>query len=139
MTSSIYRGYVENGRKYQTLKDGGYYFPSDERQLEVLQAGHLAYRILDSQEKNPLFHSPINDKAQNILDIGTGDGSWGLDVADNFPSSKYSVHDCVSGNADNGIVTVRGVDLFPPSLTLTAPNLYLEVDGKFFESNRMVW
>ncbi len=90
MTSSIYRGYIENGRKYQTLKDGGYFTPADERQFEVLKAGHMVFRVLDSQEKNPLFRSPIGDKAQNVLDIGTGDGSWVIDVADNFPDCELN-------------------------------------------------
>ncbi len=86
VTSTNYRGYIENGPKYSTLNEG-YCQPSDEHQFEVLEADHIAYKILDSQEGNPLFHSPISEKAQNILDCGTGNGSWALDVADNFPSS----------------------------------------------------
>lgn len=43
------------------------------------------YQILESQQPNNLFRSPIGDKAQNILDIGTGNGAWCRDVADKFP------------------------------------------------------
>lgn len=42
-----------------------------------IQAGHLAFVILESQRENPLFRSPIDEKkVQNILDLGTGDGAW---------------------------------------------------------------
>lgn len=91
VTSAIYRGYVENGRRYQTTKEGpGQYFvPSDERQFDSMEAAHLLHLILESQQKNPLFRSPIKDEAWDILDIGTGSGAWCLDVADRFPSGKY--------------------------------------------------
>lgn len=65
--------------------------------------------ILNSQLKNPLFRSPLSDKAQNIIDLGTGNGDWALDCADKFP--QYTVH---------------GVDLFPPPHTWTAPNCVFE-------------
>ncbi len=92
----------------------GYYTPADERQFDVLKAGHMVFRVLDSQEENPLFRSPLNDKVQNILDIGTGDGSWPINVADNFPN-----------------IGVHGVDIFPPAETSVSPNVVLEVDGEF--------
>ena len=72
---------------------------------------HLVFLILDSQRRNPLFQSPISEKAQNVLDVGTGDASWALDVADKFPN-----------------LTVHGVDLYPPPKTWVAPNCVLEVD-----------
>ncbi len=40
---------------------------------------------MDCQEGSPLFRSPITEK-ENALDVGTGDGSWALDVAGAFPS-----------------------------------------------------
>ncbi len=89
--SSIYRGYLENGRKYQSLKGEGYFLPADEQQFESLEAGHVYFRVLDCQEENQLFRSPIGDDAQNVLDIGTGDASWAIDVADNFPHRKDPV------------------------------------------------
>ena len=67
--------------------------------------------ILDSQQKNPFFRAPISSKAQNILDIGTGQGNWAVDVAQEFPS-----------------LTVRGVDLYPPPQKWVPPNCIFEVD-----------
>lgn len=45
-------------------------------QLESNMASHLICKILDSQQTNPLFRSPIGENPQNILDVGTGDGEW---------------------------------------------------------------
>lgn len=82
---------MENGRKYSTLADKQYYMPADERQMDSWNAGHLTLLILDSQEANPLFRAPISKGAHNILDIGTGDGSWAVNVADMLPhGGSYS-------------------------------------------------
>lgn len=61
-------------------------FPSDDKQFLAMEASHLSYIILDSQRPNPLFRSPLPEHAQHILDIGTGDGAWVVDVADRFPN-----------------------------------------------------
>lgn len=111
ISSSIYAGYVENGRRYQTTREGEYWGPSDEKQFESMEAAHIVYYILESKRKNPLFRSPISDTAQNILDVGTGNGTWAREVADRYPSA-----------------VVHGVDLYPPPNTWVPPNCKLEVD-----------
>ena len=60
----MYKGYIENGRRYQTVREDKYWGPSDEQQFETFEAGHLMYQILDSQEENTLFRSPIPENAQ---------------------------------------------------------------------------
>ena len=67
--------------------------------------------LLDSQQKNPFFRAPIGEKACHILDVGCGDGTWAIDVADQFPN-----------------LIVHGVDLYPPPNTWVPPNCILEVD-----------
>lgn len=111
IASSIYAGYVENGRRYQTLRDGEYFMPSDERQFEAAETIHLTQLIVDSNAPNSLFRSPISEKSQNILDIGTGSGIWARDVADKFPSA-----------------VVMGVDLYPPPDAWVAQNCKMEVN-----------
>ncbi|KAL5353101.1 hypothetical protein ACLOAV_001131 [Pseudogymnoascus australis] len=111
IASSMYRGYIENGRRYQTVKEGTYWGPSDEQQFETFEAGHLVYQILDCQEENILFRSPIPDNAQHIIDLGTGDGTWAVQVADRFPG-----------------ITIHGVDLYPPPQNWVPPNCIFEVD-----------
>ncbi|KAJ5184050.1 hypothetical protein N7492_001666 [Penicillium capsulatum] len=110
--SSIYRGLMENGRRYQTLKTSEYILPSDESMFETYEAGHLLSLVLDMEHKNPLFRAPVGKDAKHILDIGTGSGVWAVDVADMFPEA-----------------TVRGVDLFPPPVSWMPPNCVLEVDN----------
>ncbi|KAG4429480.1 hypothetical protein IFR05_015043 [Cadophora sp. M221] len=111
LASAISRGYMENGRKYQSTKGHEYWGPSDDKQFETFELGHLLYIILDSIMPEPLFHSPIGNTAQNILDIGTGDGTWAIEVADKYPSA-----------------TVYGIDLYPPPALWVPPNCIFQVD-----------
>ncbi|KAJ5692353.1 hypothetical protein N7462_001776 [Penicillium macrosclerotiorum] len=109
--SSIYRGLMENGRRYQTLRNKDYLIPADERQWEAYEAGHLVSLIMESDTDNPFFRAPLGPSPTHILDIGTGRGTWAIDVADLYPNT-----------------TVRGVDLFPPPVAWMPPNCVLEVD-----------
>ncbi|CAG8190270.1 unnamed protein product [Penicillium nalgiovense] len=77
--SSLYRGLEENGRRYQTLSHREYLIPSDEKQFETYEAGHLVALIMDSDNDNPLFRAPVKDP-KNILDLGTGLGNWAMYV-----------------------------------------------------------
>lgn len=75
ISSSIYRGQIEHGRRY--ARDADYIAPSDEKQFESMQAGHLMYTILESRRRNPFFRSPIPEEGHHhIMDVGTGDGAW---------------------------------------------------------------
>ena len=100
IASSIFRGLIENGRRYQTVRDGEYLQPSDDQQYESFKAGHVVYTLLDAKQKNPFFRSPIPGTAQNILDLGTGPGEWARQVADMYPSGEHptqanSLHTCL--------------------------------------------
>lgn len=81
---------MENGRRYQTVREGEYHLPSDDKQFDSMDTLHLVHLILDSGQPNPLFFSPIS-APQNILDIGTGSGIWAKDVADRFPLGKATI------------------------------------------------
>ncbi|KAJ5357086.1 hypothetical protein N7517_011695 [Penicillium concentricum] len=108
--SSIYRGLMDNGRRldhlvisdkridinpFQTKNIGMrlkchtrtyiYSFldsvPSDEQQFETYEAGHIVDLIMDSDQPNPLFRSPIGtdrERPLQVLDIGTGKGTWAM-------------------------------------------------------------
>lgn len=127
VTSSLLRGHIENGRKcgslpticdalltreqifhaarrllvriatqrrhhYLTLPRG----PSDDQQFETMDAGHLFYLLMESEHDNPLFRSPLMSPTY-ILDIGTGTGTFAVDVADKFPDGQ-SAMDVSPGN-----------------------------------------
>lgn len=90
IADSIYAGHIENGRRYQTVREGEYHLPADEKQFNSMDIVHLVHLILDSRQPNPLFFSPINSP-QNILDVGTGSGIWAKEVADRFPSGEAAM------------------------------------------------
>ena len=75
---------------------------------------HRTMLVMDCQQANPFFRSPIGPNPQNILDLGTGTGDWAVDVADRYPSA-----------------VVHGVDLYPPPTTFLPPNCKLEVDDVY--------
>ncbi|OQE17844.1 hypothetical protein PENSTE_c019G10055 [Penicillium steckii] len=92
---------------FNGLIENGRSVPSDELQFETYEAGY------------------------HILDVGTGQGTWAIEVADKFPS----------GETDSAVVSsqwqfllslslaiVRGVDLYPPPATWVPPNCILEID-----------
>ena len=85
--SALYRGYVENGRRYQSLSERSYYLPADDKQFESAGLTHLFMLIIDCQRSNPLFRAPIPEKGY-VLDLGTGSAEWAIDVADKFPHRK---------------------------------------------------
>ncbi|KAJ5605798.1 hypothetical protein N7510_008579 [Penicillium lagena] len=110
IASSLYEGFLENGRRYASLRGSEYFSPSDEQQFETYEVGHLACLLMSDKRPNPLYYAPV-EAPRNILDIGTGRGSWAIDVADLFPNA-----------------VVRGVDLYPPPVSWVPPNCILEVD-----------
>ena len=86
LRSSIIAGMIDNGRKYQAQKDIDINIPSDDKQFESMKAAHIADVILECQQENPYFRSPISKNAQHIIDLGTGSGDWPSAVADAFPN-----------------------------------------------------
>ncbi|KAJ5585144.1 uncharacterized protein N7459_004944 [Penicillium hispanicum] len=129
--SSIYRGFMQNGRRYQSLRDKEYCVPSDEQQFETYEAGHLVDLILDSDRDNPLFRSPIGlnrSDSIHVLDIGTGAGTWAIDVADMFPNSTDPGLTRSEHVVNQWIGIVHGIDLYPPPVSWVPPNCRIEVD-----------
>ncbi|KAJ5291454.1 hypothetical protein N7478_000705 [Penicillium angulare] len=110
IASDLYKGFMENGRRCQALRSSGYFSPADEKQFETREMGHLAALLMNSARANPLFCAPVQDP-KRVLDVGTGQGAWAMDVADMFPNA-----------------VVRGVDLFPPPGSWIPPNCVFEVD-----------
>lgn len=91
VTSSIYKGVFEHGRRYQALREGEYWSPADDQQYESVANNHLAALLHDQKEENQYFRSPINLEGAQILDIGCGEGQWAMDVADDYSGGEYSL------------------------------------------------
>ncbi len=98
----------ENGRRYHAYQTGRYPLPNDETELDREDMKHHEMMLITT---NRLHFSPIPDKPQRILDIGTGTGIWAMQMADKYPSAE-----------------VVGTDLSPVQSDWVPPNLTFEID-----------
>ncbi|KAF2842832.1 S-adenosyl-L-methionine-dependent methyltransferase [Patellaria atrata CBS 101060] len=106
--SSIMNYKYENGRRYHAFKDGSYFLPNDEDEMDRLD---LFHHLLTLAIGDKLHLAPIGDNPQRILDLGTGTGIWAMDMGDLYPSAE-----------------ILGNDLSPIQPTLVPPNVKFEVD-----------
>ncbi len=82
--------------------------PNDELEKDRLDLQHhMSLLTLDGK----LHLSPLDDKVQTVLDVGTGTGIWAMEFADAHPSAL-----------------VLGNDLSPIQPGFVPPNLTFEVD-----------
>ncbi|KAH7155378.1 S-adenosyl-L-methionine-dependent methyltransferase [Dactylonectria estremocensis] len=75
----------EHGRQYHSYKSGRYPLPNDIGEQDREEIAHaLMLQLMDGK----LFLSDIGESPQKIIDIGTGTGTWAIDVADLYPSAS---------------------------------------------------
>ncbi|RIA84882.1 S-adenosyl-L-methionine-dependent methyltransferase [Glomus cerebriforme] len=70
------------------LKRSKYQLPSENEHIDRIQLRHLIFRYVWQGN----FSSPVEEKLKDgakILDVGCGSGSFILDVAPQFPNSKF--------------------------------------------------
>ncbi|OJJ64179.1 hypothetical protein ASPSYDRAFT_84202 [Aspergillus sydowii CBS 593.65] len=108
LSSSIQNYQYENGRRYHAYRQGEYMFPNDEREQQRLD---LHTHICNMALGGALYRAPIKSNAKNILDLGTGTGSWAIDMADLFPKA-----------------IITGTDLSPIQPKWIPPNCRFEID-----------
>ncbi|KAI2467618.1 S-adenosyl-L-methionine-dependent methyltransferase [Annulohypoxylon bovei var. microspora] len=85
VSSSIYRHSYENGRRYHKYRYGTYPIPNDETEQNREDMKHVAILEL-TRGKN--FFAPVGDHPQKIIDLGTGTGTWAIEVADMFTGAE---------------------------------------------------
>ncbi|KAK6359273.1 hypothetical protein TWF696_000436 [Orbilia brochopaga] len=100
----------ENGRRYHAYHAGSYWAPNDEAASTQEEIFHHVYLM---RLHGDLFLAPIekDGKPERILDLGTGNGNWCLDMAHAFPDTE-----------------IIGNDLSPIQPTYVPPNVSFEVD-----------
>ncbi|CUS13388.1 unnamed protein product [Tuber aestivum] len=108
LASTVSDYQYENGRRYNGYRRGNYVFPNDQQEIERL---HLQHHMISVLFSGRLHWAPIDPNPQRILDIGTGTGSWAVDIADMYPSAH-----------------VIGTDLSPIQSHWVPPNLVYEID-----------
>jgi ubiquinone/menaquinone biosynthesis C-methylase UbiE len=108
LASDIRKGIEENGRLYAAYGIHKPWVPIDDRELNRNDLQHYKFLLLLDEQ---LFLSPIPEKPQKILDLGTGSGIWAIDVADQYESAE-----------------VIGVDTAPTQPDVLPPNVIFEID-----------
>ncbi|KAI8095759.1 S-adenosyl-L-methionine-dependent methyltransferase [Thamnidium elegans] len=79
---------LENGREYYGNEKIAYLLPHDIDECGRLEKQHSAFRYIF--QKN--FWAPVRTQLEEgitVLDSGCGPGSWTLDMAKDFPNSKF--------------------------------------------------
>ncbi|KAK1510259.1 methyltransferase domain-containing protein [Colletotrichum abscissum] len=108
LSSSVYAHEYENGRRYHSYRHGRYPMPNDETEQSREDMKHtMLLELTDGK----LIYAPIGETPQRIIDIGTGTGTWAIQVADLFPAAE-----------------VLGIDLSPIQPTWIPPNVKFLVD-----------
>ncbi|CAZ85279.1 unnamed protein product [Tuber melanosporum] len=91
--SGIHPYVYENGRRYQVYREGVYMLPNDAQEIERLDHFHRIFlALLDGK----LFIAPLGQdghRVRNVLDIGTGTGTWAIEMAEEFPDAKVMGND----------------------------------------------
>lgn len=109
ISSSIYAYRTINGRTYHSdsVTNGEYWGPNDKKHLECLEIYHHAIDLLIDHK---LHMAPISKDIKKALDIGTGEGIWAIDFADEFDKCQ-----------------VIATDITPVQPQWVPPNLQFEI------------
>ena len=108
MESYIYAHQEENGRRYHAYKQGIYFMPNDDEEQGRMDVQNRAMWLVSGKE---ILYAPLAEAPQNVLDLGTGTGTWAIDMADKYSETH-----------------VIGVDLSPIQPNWVPPNIKFEVD-----------
>ncbi|TEA19995.1 Secondary metabolism regulator LAE1 [Colletotrichum sidae] len=108
LSSSVHAHEYEFGRRYHSYRHGRYPLPNDETEKSREDMKHAMMLELTNGK---LFYSPIGKSPGKIIDIGTGTGTWAIEVAEQFPEAD-----------------VLGIDLSPIQPTWVPPNVKFYVD-----------
>ncbi|KAE8385368.1 S-adenosyl-L-methionine-dependent methyltransferase [Aspergillus alliaceus] len=108
LSSGVFAYKFENGRRYHAYRDENYYLPNDDEEKGRLD---LFHQILTLSCNGDLHLAPIGPDVQKVLDLGTGTGTWAIDMGDTYTSAE-----------------ILGNDLSPIQPNLVPPNVRFEVD-----------
>ncbi|KAM3479570.1 hypothetical protein MY5147_001625 [Beauveria neobassiana] len=89
LTSSIRQHIIDGGLRYHAYHAGQYAFPNDENEQRRDDLKHdLTLHLCDGK----YLLAPIDEMLQNgaqVLDLGTGNGKWCIELADIYPNTTF--------------------------------------------------
>lgn len=93
--SSVRNGVRENGRLYPSYGKYEYGLPMDESELDRNQLQHHKFTLLLNHRLYlaPILDSVLEQPGSRVLDMGTGNGVWAIDMADKFPHAEIIGND----------------------------------------------
>jgi SAM-dependent methyltransferase len=102
--------HASDSRRYR--EDVPYVLPKDSGEQERLNLQHILFRSLLRGN----YAAPLSADITHILDVGSGSGIWGWEVAQQFPAAS-----------------VLGMDLEPPHILSSPPPNYHFVQGNVLQ------
>lgn len=100
---SVFQVIRENGRTYHSFAAGSYLLPNDSPEMErLILTHHIIYALLGKR----LYLAPLQNPRE-IRDIGTGAGTWVIEMAKKFPGAH-----------------VQGSDISPMQTECDLPNVH---------------
>ncbi|KAI8888804.1 S-adenosyl-L-methionine-dependent methyltransferase [Backusella circina FSU 941] len=90
ISSQSSEGVIRNGRKFHNTDKSTYWFPNDDEELDRLIGQHFALKTLfDGNIPTEVIENAGIDKGAKVLDLGSGPGTWLMDVATEHPASEF--------------------------------------------------
>ncbi|KAI1939426.1 hypothetical protein LOZ66_002738 [Ophidiomyces ophidiicola] len=75
------------GRRYNAFQEGEYWAPNDDVQQNQMNISHcMFYQLLGGK----LTDAPVPTGIREVIDLGTGNGIWAIEFADEHPSANVT-------------------------------------------------
>ncbi|KAH0536012.1 hypothetical protein FGG08_007095 [Glutinoglossum americanum] len=84
LKSSVTNYQYENGRRYHAFRSGSYPLPNDDAESQRLDIFH---HMINLSLNGVLHLAPIGNP-ERILDIGTGTGTWAIEMVESTPPNR---------------------------------------------------
>ncbi|CAG9989984.1 unnamed protein product [Clonostachys byssicola] len=108
ISPSVHSYEHQHDRRYHGYKRGRYPLPNDAQEQSLDELKHY---IMLELANGQLFMSDLDVIPTKVIDVGTGTGTWAIDLADKYPNSS-----------------IVGTDLSPIQPSALPPNCHMFVD-----------